>query len=182
MKTVKYSAEFLENGDTLKQLLARSRYLLYKSSGKWTKSQSNRAETLFQKYPDLEKGYKLCQNLSAIFNNTINKTLALIRLAKWNKKVIQAKFKRFNTIARTISIYYKNILNYFDNRSTNASAESFNEKLTFLEHSLEVSKMQIFSCLELQQFLLKCEIPQIYDLISFRYMIFLCFQTKKDFT
>jgi len=28
-----------------------------------------------------------------------------------------------------MSIYYKNILNYFDNRSTNASAESFNAKI-----------------------------------------------------
>lgn len=28
-----------------------------------------------------------------------------------------------------LSIHYKNILNYFDNRSTNASAESFNAKI-----------------------------------------------------
>jgi transposase len=28
-----------------------------------------------------------------------------------------------------MSIHYKNILNYFDNRSTNASAESFNAKI-----------------------------------------------------
>jgi transposase len=43
--------------------------------------------------------------------------------------VRQAKFKSFNTIARTMSIHYQNILNYFDNRSTNASAESFNAKI-----------------------------------------------------
>jgi transposase len=53
----------------------------------------------------------------------------LIRLAKWDEKVRQAKFKSFNTIARTMAIHYKNILNYFDNRSTNASAESFNAKI-----------------------------------------------------
>ena len=121
----------LENGDTLKQLLARSRsrYLLYKSSNKWTENQSKRAGILFQKYPDLEKAYNLCQNLSWIFNNTKDKTSALIRLAKWDEKVRQAKFKSFNTIARTMSTHYKNILNYFDNRSTNASAESFNAKI-----------------------------------------------------
>ncbi len=28
-----------------------------------------------------------------------------------------------------MSIHYKNILNYFDNRSTNASEESFNAKI-----------------------------------------------------
>ena len=119
----------MPNGDTLKQLLARSRYLLYKPNNKWSKSQQKRAEMLFEKYPDIEKAYKLCQNLSWIFNNTKNKTSALIRLAKWNEKVRQAQFKSFNTIARTMAIHYQNILNYFDNRSTNASAESFNAKI-----------------------------------------------------
>jgi hypothetical protein len=66
-KALKYNPVVLDNGDTLKQLLARSRYLLYKSSSKWTDNQSKRAATLFQKYPDLEKAYKLCQNLSWIF-------------------------------------------------------------------------------------------------------------------
>ena len=128
-KAQKYVPELLSNGDTLKQLLARSRYLLYKSSSKWTENQSKRAETLFCFYPDIEKAYKLCQNLSWIFNNTKDKTSALIRLAKWDEKVRQAAFKSFSTIARTMSIHYMNILNYFDNRSTNASAESFNAKI-----------------------------------------------------
>lgn len=128
-RSLKYTPGFLSNGDTLKQLLARSRYLLYKSSNKWTENQAKRATILFEYYPDLEKAYKICQNLSWIFNNTKDKTSALIRLAKWDEKVRQAAFKSFNTIARTMSIHYKNILNYFDNRSTNASAESFNAKI-----------------------------------------------------
>ncbi len=128
-KSLKYTPEILSNGDTLKQLLARSRYLLYKSSSKWTENQAERADILFKHYPDIEKAYKLCQNLSWIFNNTKDKTSALIRLAKWDEKVRQADFKSFNTISRTMSIHYKNILNYFDNRSTNASAESFNAKI-----------------------------------------------------
>jgi transposase len=128
-KNLKYSPELLSNGDTLKQLLARSRYLLYKNSSKWTENQQQRAVLLFEKYPDLEKAYKLCQNLSWIFNNTKDKTSALIRLAKWGEKVRQADFKSFRTISRTMSIHYQNILNYFDNRSTNASAESFNAKI-----------------------------------------------------
>ncbi|WP_285901139.1 MULTISPECIES: transposase [Arenibacter] len=128
-RSIKYTPELLPNEDTLKQLLARSRYLLYKSSSKWTENQSKRAKILFERYTDLEKAYKLCQNLSWIFNNTKDKTMALIRLAKWDEKVRQANFKSFSTISRTMSIHYQNILNYFDNRSTNASAESFNAKI-----------------------------------------------------
>jgi len=128
-KSLKYTPKLFKNGDTLKQLLARSRYLLYKPNGKWTKNQQERAKILFEKYPDIEKAYKLCQNLSWIYNQTKDKTSALIRLAKWDEKVRQAAFKSFNSISRTMSIHYKNILNYFDNRSTNASAESFNAKI-----------------------------------------------------
>jgi len=81
-KSLKYTPKLFKNGDTLKQLLARSRYLLYKPNGKWTKNQQERAKILFEKYPDIEKAYKLCQNLSWIYNQTKDKTSALIRLAK----------------------------------------------------------------------------------------------------
>jgi transposase len=124
-----YVAKVLDNGDTVKQLLARSRYLLFKNPSKWTKSQSKRAEILFQHYPDLKKAYELSQNLSWIFQNTKDKTIGLSRFSKWYEKVRQSGFKSFNSIARTMSIHYQNILNYFDNRSTNASAESFNSKI-----------------------------------------------------
>ena len=43
-----YKAELLDNGDTQKQLLARSRYLLFKSKSKWTVRQIERAEILFK--------------------------------------------------------------------------------------------------------------------------------------
>ncbi|WP_333558733.1 transposase, partial [Bacteroides xylanisolvens] len=49
-----YKAEELENGDTLRQLLARSRYLLFKSPDKWTKSQKIRAELLFKQFEDIK--------------------------------------------------------------------------------------------------------------------------------
>ena len=50
----KHSPEILENGETRKQLLARSRYLLFKTENKWTPNQRARAEVLFHWYPSLE--------------------------------------------------------------------------------------------------------------------------------
>ena len=126
---ITYYPEILSNGDTLKQLLARSRYFLYKSSTKWTKTQKQRAEILFRLYPNIKKAYELSQKLSWIYENTKDKTYALTRLAQWYEQVRKARYKSFNTIARTIESHYINILNYFDNRSTNASAESFNAKI-----------------------------------------------------
>ena len=119
----------LENGDTLRQLLARSRYLLFKAENKWTPSQRFRAEILFLYYPDLETAYKLTMQLKGIYEHTNDKTLALTRLAKWYEAVEQSGFKTFGTVKRSISAHYRTILNYFDRRSTNASAESFNAKI-----------------------------------------------------
>lgn len=124
-----FKTEVLSNGETLKQMLARSRYLLYKSEQNWTIEQATRANILFNLYPDIKKAYGLSQKLSWIYNNTTDKTYALTRLAKWHEDVEQAGFKSFNTLSRTIVNHYKRILNYFDNRSTNASAESFNAKI-----------------------------------------------------
>jgi transposase len=124
-----YSAEVLENGDTMKQLLARSRYVLYKNQKDWTPNQNKRAELLFKHYPDIQAAYQLSQQLNWIFEHTKEKIYGYTRLAQWHEKVAQSGFKSFNTISRTILNHYTTILNYFDNRSTNASAESFNAKI-----------------------------------------------------
>ncbi|WP_432713462.1 ISAon1 family transposase [Pedobacter sp.] len=124
-----FKAEILPNGDTLKQLLARARYVLYKKSTDWTESQKERAKLLFELYPSLKEAFDLSMSLSNIFEKTTDKLYGLARLAKWHERVRQCEFKSFNTISRSIQNHYRTILNYFDNRSTNASAESFNAKI-----------------------------------------------------
>lgn len=125
----KYKPEILENGDTHKQLLARSRYLLFKAENKWTPRQRFRSEILFRYYPNLESAYKLTMELKGIYEQTKDKATAFTRLARWYEKIEQSGFKKFATVKRSISAHYRTILNYFDNRSTNASAESFNAKI-----------------------------------------------------
>ena len=79
----KYIPEVLENGDTIKQLLALSRYLLFKSREKWTKKQKARAKILFEKYPDIKKAYNLTYTLRMIFSHTKTKGVAYTKLARW---------------------------------------------------------------------------------------------------
>lgn len=124
-----YIPDRLENGDTLKQLLARSRYLLFKSEHNWTPSQVHRAEILFHRYPSLKQAYDLSRELARIYQHTKVKGVAFTKLAKWYDEVEKAGFKSFNTLSKTIQNHYLTILNFFDNRSTNASAESFNAKI-----------------------------------------------------
>lgn len=125
----KYVALTFSNGDTKKQLLARSRYLLFKSGEKWTIKQKERAKILFDLYPDIKKAYSLTHSLRMIFSHTETKGVAYTKLARWYNDITDSDFKSFNTISATIYTHYPNILNFFDNRSTNASAESFNAKI-----------------------------------------------------
>jgi len=127
-----FKPTILENGDTRKQLLARSRYLLFKSSEKWTPNQRHRAELLFTMYPRIKTAYDLSRKLADVFHKNMSKLVAYKKLALWYQDVELANFKSFNTVSNTIKNNYNHILNYFNNRSTNASAESFNAKVKAL--------------------------------------------------
>ena len=85
-----FEPQQLSNGDTLKQLLARSRYFLYKTKTKWSENQLERANLLFELYPDIQKAYNLAQSLRNIFENTTDKIIGFARLAKWHEKVNQS--------------------------------------------------------------------------------------------
>ena len=124
-----YDPELLENGDTVKQLLARSRYLLFKHKDKWTKSQLARAKLLFERYPVINQAYNLSLKLGTIFRNYTSKELAYKPLAFWYNDVEKSGLESFRTVAKSIEAHYVEILNFFNNRSTNASAESFNAKI-----------------------------------------------------
>ncbi len=141
----KFYQKLFENKDSEKQLLARSRYLLFKSKRDWTEKQKDRSVILFREYPDLEQAYNLAHSLKVIYSQTKDKKVAYTKLAQWYKKVEEAGFSSFNTIADTIQTHYQSILNFFDNRSTNASAESFNAKLkAFRRTQRGVSDMNFF--------------------------------------
>ena len=124
-----YNPEVYSNGDTRKQLLARSRYLLCKKEKAWSPSQRERVTILFREYPLLKKAYYLSQSLGLIYHQCRSKETALTRLAKWYNQVEETGFKSFGTVLRTIQTHYYNIVQFFNYRSTNASAESFNAKI-----------------------------------------------------
>jgi len=124
-----YKAPTFSNGDTEKQLLARSRYLLFKSQAKWSPSQKERATILFENFPEIKQAYDLASDLRSIYSHTKDKAVAYTKLAHWYRKVEGLGDKRFRTVSNSIFAHYEGILNFFDNRTTNASAESFNAKI-----------------------------------------------------
>jgi transposase len=124
----KYIPETLSNGDTLRELLARSKYLLYKAESDWTLNQAKRATILFDKYPLLKTAYHLTLQFRAIYKGN-SKVKALKQFNEWKEKVEQSTIEHFNTAVNSLEYHLDTILNFFDNRNTNANAESFNSKI-----------------------------------------------------
>ena len=120
------------NGDTKKQLLARSRYIIAKKSKDWTDNQKQRSVLLFKLYPSIEKAYKHTLAFRNIYEQK-SKQEAKIKFKEWIEKTKELGLKNFNTAANSIMFHFDTILNFFDNRNTNANAESFNSKIKLLE-------------------------------------------------
>ena len=125
----------LSNGDSPKQLLARCRYILAKKPNEWTNNQIKRVALLFELYPLLKTAYHHILEFRNIYELK-NREQARNSFYKWIDKTNNLKIKLLNTVANTIqnNLYY--IINFFDNRHTNANAESFNSKMKLFRANL----------------------------------------------
>ncbi len=126
----KYIAETYSNWDTKKQLLARSRHLLYKPSSKWNDSHKERSLILFKEFPDIKKAYDLSMYFRNCYENPSTKLKPNKNTFKlWINKTKESWIKEFNIPSKTIQTHLWGIDNYFINKSTNANIESFNAKI-----------------------------------------------------
>lgn len=124
-----WEPERMENGETLPQIMARSRHIMLKHKSKWNEQQRIRAKILFAKFPDLETAYGLFLKLVDIFNRKSSAAVARLNLARWYNEVEAFGDNQFNKVLETFENHNRTIINYFDRRLTNASAESFNAKI-----------------------------------------------------
>jgi transposase len=132
---VRYQPVLFSNGDTPKQLLARSRYIIAKKPNEWTINQKIRAKILFELYPLLHEAYKHTLEFRNIYENK-NKTMAREKFNQWIIDTKHLEMNVFNTAANSLKYHLETILNFFNNRLTNANAESFNSKIKLFRANL----------------------------------------------
>lgn len=142
----RYIPETLSNGDTKVELLTRSRNLLAKSPDKWSDTQRERARLVFDICPDIKEAFSLINSLRAIFRNKdLNRNQAATALHSWYDKVAKCTLREVKSARDTIRTKEKEVLNFFIDRSTNASAESLNSKLKGFRSQLHgVSDLPFF--------------------------------------
>lgn len=129
IKKQKYKPQELSNGDTKVELLTRSRNLLAQSGDKWGEHQKERAALLFGLYPQMKEAYSLICKVRSIFKCKLNVEQARTKLHDWYKEVNDCTLREIKSARDCIKSREEEVLNYFINRSTNASAESLNSKL-----------------------------------------------------
>jgi transposase len=131
-KKFKYKEKKTENGETLMELLARSRYLLYKYEDQWTESQNQRALTLFKLYPEIEQAYKLsCQFRNWYKKENIGKDTTLINLElnNWYRDTEKLEVDEILNFKSLVERHEPIIKRYFEKGYTNAIAENINGKI-----------------------------------------------------
>ena len=117
------------NGETMRQILARSKHTLMMAQNKWTDIQRHRTNILFKHYPILKDAYSLAMELRSIFNSKTSPEKAMIMMNSWYEKVLALANNNFRSVIKTFKNHAPTILNYFLRRATNASAEAFNSKV-----------------------------------------------------
>ena len=119
----------MENGETKPQIMARSRHIILMHKTKWNTQQQERAAILFMMFPKLEEAYNIYLELVDIFNKKSKPAEARLNLARWYNKVEAFGDDGFSKVIETFENHNATIVNYFQDRLTNASAESFNAKI-----------------------------------------------------
>ena len=124
-----WKPERMENGETKPQVMARSRHIILMHKSKWNAQQQARAAILFRMFPRLEEAYNIYLELVDIFNKKSKPAEARMNLARWYNKVEAFNDGVFSKVIETFENHNATIINYFEDRLTNASAESFNAKI-----------------------------------------------------
>lgn len=161
-----YTERKLSNNETLRQLLARSQYLLYKKREDWSASQAERAKVLFKYYPDIKVAYELICQFRAWYSadhiidqnkDKTSKTAALKvinhQLDQWIKQVNKADITEIQNFKSLVERHRGCIVNYFITSATNAIAEANNNIIQAFIRANRGTKNLDFFYFRISQFL-----------------------------
>lgn len=132
----KYTETRLPNGDTTLQLLARSRGLLFLRPNQWTQQQEQRAQILFESYPEIKTAYYLILQMRKWFTPPKGKKTYAVTREKKKEQLIElihkfkdTKIEELKNIAYMLKKNIAQIIHYFIAKETNAKAEALNQNL-----------------------------------------------------
>jgi len=127
-----YHEQKTANGETPMELLARSRFLLFKYENQWTQNQVQRAAVLFELYPEVKQAYELgCEFRKWYRKENVGNDPTMINLAlnDWYRQVEKADVVELLNFKSQVERNESIIVRYFEKGHTNAIAENINSKI-----------------------------------------------------
>lgn len=88
---------------------------------------------LFKCSPILELAYKLCNELTDIFEGDYSKSEAKRKINRWTERVIKSGLSCFNSFLSILDNWLDEIANYFINRQTSGFVEGLNNKIKVIK-------------------------------------------------
>jgi len=88
---------------------------------------------LFNYSPMLRLAYKLCNELTCIFDQDISKSKAKQKIKAWKRRVKNSDLTCFDSFLSTQTKWENEILNYFDGRHTSGFVEGLNNKIKVIK-------------------------------------------------
>ena len=122
----------LDNGESVLQLLARSRYLLFKFEKDWSKEQKQRAQLLFELHPSIQIAYQLICKFRVWYSKSnigLPTKQRLAKLNQWYSDVKESGIVSMQIFRALVKRHEGLIINYFKQGRTNAMAEAINNKI-----------------------------------------------------
>jgi len=125
----------------LRRVLAKEEYqslkyaiaILKRNKEFATQEEGKILESLFKHSPALKTAYKLCCQLTGIYNSRIGKRKANRKINEWIAKVETSGINYFKTFVSTLEKYKTEIVAYFKGRYTSGFVEGFNNKAKVLK-------------------------------------------------
>ena len=98
-----------------------------------TTDERARLRTLFKLTPRLKTAYTFREELTAIFEMSLSKAQAQVRLRKWAAKVRRSSLTCFDAFLTTLHNWFEEITNYFRDRLSSGFVEGLNNKIKTLK-------------------------------------------------
>lgn len=128
MKTINEALDKVRKREIKKnEILKKSKYLFLKNRENLKEDQQEKLDMLIKnEYLETSIVYKFKLQFQEIYKSLITKEEAKKRIEMWIKEACETKIKELRKLAKTIGTKQENILNYFENRVTNATLEGIN--------------------------------------------------------
>ena len=116
----------------MKECLKGCRWVLVKNQVNLSEKEQDKLALLYETSADLKQLHQLKEAFRDIFESDLNRQQAIISLADWMEKVRQTGLKSLDTFLNTLDNWGQQILNYFNQRTSQGFVEGMNNRIKLI--------------------------------------------------